>query len=168
MTASTAGQPDIADVFDQHQYAEFVLHDAGAALATMVAEPSVRLMATQAGGDGREAVARFYDQELIPSLPPDLQLTPVSRTVGPDRLVDEGILAFTHTAEVPWALPGVLPTGRRIEVPVIVIVEFEAGRVARERVYWDQASVLSQVGLLDTDQLPVVGEQAARVLRRRT
>ena len=165
MTASTPGQPDLAGVFDRHQYAEFVLHDADKALETMVAEPSVRLMPTQAGGDGREAVYRFYRREFIPSLPPDLRVTLVSRTVGADRLVDEDLIAFTHTVEVPWLLPGVPPTGRRIEVPGIVLVEFEGGRVARERVYWDQASVLAQARLLDAEQLPVIGHQAARALR---
>jgi hypothetical protein len=89
MTASTPSRPDLAGVFDQHQYAEFVLHDASKALETMVAEPSVRLMPTQAGGDGRAAVYGFYSREFIPSLPPDLQVTLVSRTVGADRLVDE-------------------------------------------------------------------------------
>jgi carboxymethylenebutenolidase len=168
MTASTSSHPDIAAVFDQHQYAEFVLHDAGKALETMVDEPSVRLMATQAGGDGREAVYRFYSQEFIPSLPPDVQVTLVSRTVGADRLVDEDILAFTHTMEVPWALPGVPPTGRRIEIPGIVIVEFEGGKVARERVYWDQASALVQAGLLEAAKFPVIGKQAAIALRAQT
>ena len=165
MTASAPGQPDVAGVFDRHQYAEFVLHDAAKALETMVAEPSVRLMPTQAGGDGREAVYRFYRREFIPGLPPDIEVTLVSRTVGADRLVDEDLLVYTQTREVPWLVPGVPPTGRRIEVPGIVIVEFQGGRVARERVYWDQASVLAQVGLLDAEQLPVVGHQAARALR---
>lgn len=168
MTASTPSQPDIAAVFDQHQYAEFVLHDAGKALETMVDEPSVRIMATQAGADGRQAVYVFYNQEFIPSLPPDIQVTAVSRTVGSDRLADEDILAFTHTIEVPWALPGVPPTGRRIEIPVIVIVDFEGGKVARERIYWDQASILAQAGLLDADEFRVIGKQAAMALRVQT
>jgi carboxymethylenebutenolidase len=134
----------------------------------MVDEPSVRIMATQAGGDGREAVYRFYSQEFIPSLPPDIQVTLVSRTVGADRLVDEDILAFTHTMEVPWALPWVPPTGRRIEIPVIVVVDFEGGKVARERIYWDHASVLAQAGLLDASKLPVIGNEAVTALRAQT
>jgi carboxymethylenebutenolidase len=168
MTAATPGRPDIAGVFDQHEYAEFVLRDAGKALETMVAEPSVRLMATQAGGDGRAGVHRFYSREFIPNLPADLQLTRVSRTVGADRLVDEDLVVFTHTIEVPWLLPGVPPTGRRIELPVIVVVDFDGGKVARERVYWDQASALAQAGLLDADELPVTGHQAAAALRAQT
>ena len=95
-------------------------------------------------------------------------MTLVSRTVGADRLVDEDILVFTHTIEVPWLLPGVPSTGRRIEVPGIVIVDFEGGKVARERVYWDQASVLAQAGLLEADQFPVIGNQAATALRVQT
>ena len=157
MTAVTPGQLDIAGVFDQRQYAEFVLHDADKALETLVQEPSVCLMATQAGGDGRQAVHRFYSQEFIPSLPPDIQVTLVSRTVGADRLVDEDLLVFTHTIEAPWILPGVPPTGRRLEIPGVVIVDFEGGKVARERIYWDQASVLAQAGLLDAGKLPGAG-----------
>jgi carboxymethylenebutenolidase len=168
MPTSTTGQPDLAGVFDQHQYAEFVLHDAGKALETMVAEPSVRLMPTQAGADGREAVYGFYSREFIPSLPPDLQVTLVSRTVGADRLVDEDILEFTHSVELQWLLPGVPPTGRRIEIPGIVIVEFQGGKVARERVYWDQASALVQAGLLEAAKFPVIGNQAAIALRAQT
>jgi carboxymethylenebutenolidase len=164
---STPGPLDIAEIFDQHQYAEFVLRDADKALETMTDEPSVRIMATHAGADGLDAVRKFYGQEFIPSLPPDIQVTLVSRTVGTDRLVDENLLAFTHTIAVPWVLPRVPPTGKRIEIPVIVIAEFEGGKLARERIYWDQASVLAQVGLLDADQLPVVVDQAARTLRAR-
>jgi carboxymethylenebutenolidase len=168
MTAATPGRPDLAGVFDQHEYAEFVLRDAGKALETMVEEPSVRLMATQAGGEDRASVHRFYSQELIPNLPPDLRVTRMSRTVGADRLVDEDLLEFTHTIEVPWLLPGVPPTGRRIEVPGIVVVDFEGGKVARERVYWDQASVLAQAGLLEAEKFPVIGNQAAATLRVQT
>jgi carboxymethylenebutenolidase len=166
MTASAS--PDIAGVFDQHSYAEFVLHDADRALETMTDAPSVRIMPTQAGGDGRAAVRRFYGREFIPSLPADIRVAPVSRTVGADRLVDEYLLAFTHTIEVPWALPGVPPTGRRIEIPAVVIAEFEGGKLARERIYWDQASLLAQAGLLDPKAVPVVGSQAAHALLART
>jgi carboxymethylenebutenolidase len=95
-------------------------------------------------------------------------VTLVSRTVGADRLVDEFLLECTQTIEVPWLLPGQPPTGRRIEIPGIVIVDFEAGKVARERVYWDQASVLAQAGLLDAEKLPVIGNQAARALLDQT
>jgi carboxymethylenebutenolidase len=97
-----------------------------------------------------------------------IEVTLVSRTVGADRLVDEDVLAFAHTIEVPWLLPGVPPTGRRIEIPGIVVIDFAGGKVARERVCWDQASVLAQAGLLDADQSRVVGSQAARVLRVQT
>jgi carboxymethylenebutenolidase len=158
---------DIAAVFDEHEYAEFVLRDAAKALETMVREPSVRLMPTQLGGEGRDAVLRFYGNVFIPSLPGDIELIRVSRTLGIDRLVDEDLVSFTHTAEIPWLLPQVSPTGKRIEAVVIVLAEFENGKLARERVYWDQGSVLAQVGLLESGTLPVSGNQAARVVRGR-
>jgi carboxymethylenebutenolidase len=158
---------DIAALFDEHEYAEFGLRDADKALETMVREPSVWLMATQLGGDGREAVRRFYGDVFIPNLPPNMDLIRVSRTVATDRLVDEDLVSFAHTTEIPWLLPRVRPTGRSIELVVIVVAEFEEGKLARERVYWDQASVLAQVGLLNIDRLPVSGDQAAAVVRRR-
>jgi carboxymethylenebutenolidase len=158
---------EIAAVFDEHEYAEFVLRDAVKALETMVEEPSVRLMPTQLGGDGREAVRRFYGDVFIPSLPANIELSRVSRTVGIDRLVDEDLFSFSHTTDIPWLLPGVPPTGKPIEVVAIVVAEFENGKLARERVYWDQASVLVQAGLLDSGRLLVSGNDAARVLRAR-
>ena len=89
---------------------------------------------------------------------------PVSRTVGPDRVVDELVLCFTHDVPMDTYLPGVPPTGRYVELPHVVVVDFQDGKVAAERIYWDQASLLAQVGLLDPATLPVIGaEQALRV-----
>jgi carboxymethylenebutenolidase len=162
-----SGSANIADVFDEHQYAEFGLRDAEKALETMTDEPSVRLMPTQLGGEGRQAVRRFYADVFIPNIPRAIEFVLVSRTVGTDRLVDEDLISFTHTMEIPWLLPGVAPTGKTIQIPGIVVAEFENGRLARERVYWDQASVLSQAGLLDENRLPATRDEAARTLRRR-
>jgi carboxymethylenebutenolidase len=158
---------DIAAVFDEHEYAEFVLRDADKALETMVREPSVRLMPTQLGGEGRASVRRFYRDVFIPNLPANLELIRISRTVGTDRLIDEDLLSFTHTTEIPWLIRGVSPTEKPIEVVVIVIAEFENGQLAHERVYWDQASVLAQIGLLHGERLPVSGNQAAQLVRSR-
>ena len=91
-------------------------------------------------------------------------MVPVSRTIGADRLVDEMILRFTHSLRMDWLLPGLAPTGRRVEVPMVVIVHFREGKVAHEHVYWDQASVLVQLGLLDPAGLPVAGAEAAHKL----
>jgi carboxymethylenebutenolidase len=95
-------------------------------------------------------------------MPPDTKLTPISRTVGENQLVDEMIFSFTHTQEVPWMLPGVPPTNRRVEVALVAIVRFGDGKLAHEHIYWDQASVLKQLGLLTDESLPVVGAESAR------
>ena len=95
-------------------------------------------------------------------MPPDTTIKPVSRTVGEDQLVDEMIFSFTHTQEIPWMLPGVRPTSRRVEVPLVVIVHFRDGKLSHEHIYWDQASVLKQIGLLTDESLPVVGADTAR------
>src|SRR3954470_19058486 len=94
----------------------------------------------------------------------DAVLTPIARTV-PSRVVDEFVLEFTHDTELPWMLPGVAPTGRRVRIPTVVVMGFDGDRVASEHIYWDQASVLVQVGLLEPSALPAAGaEQAARLL----
>ena len=92
-------------------------------------------------------------------------MVPVSRTVGADRIVDEFVLRFTHTTPVDWMLPAVAPTGRAVAVAMVAIVQFQGDKLAHEHIYWDQASVLVQIGLLDAAGLPVSGaEQAAKVI----
>ena len=95
-------------------------------------------------------------------MPPDTTLTPVSRTVGEDQFVDEMIFSFTHTREIPWMLPGIAPTNRRVEIPLVAIVRFRGDKLAHEHIYWDQASVLKQIGLLPAATLPVFGAETAR------
>ena len=95
-------------------------------------------------------------------MPPDMAMTPVSRTVGVDQLVDEMVVSFTHTIEMDWMLPGIAPTGRRVEVALVVIVRFRDGKLAHEHIYWDQASVLAQLGLIDPAALPVATAESAR------
>jgi carboxymethylenebutenolidase len=128
----------------------------------MTAEPWVNHVPVITGGVGRAQVKHFYGTYFIPAQPDDTQIVHVSRTVGENRLVDEIIHKFTHTIEMPWLLPGVPPTGKHVELAVIVVVEFEDGKVAGERIYWDQASVLAQLGLIDRDKLPVWGAEVAR------
>jgi carboxymethylenebutenolidase len=98
-------------------------------------------------------------------MPPDTTLTPVSRTIGDDQIVDEMIFQFTHTVKMDWMLPGIEPTGKRVEVPLVAIVKFRGDKLAHEHIYWDQASVLVQLGLLDRANLPVTGIESARKLR---
>ena len=94
-------------------------------------------------------------------MPPDTEMTSVSRTIGEDQIVDEMIFKFTHTIPMDWMLPGIPPTGKPVEVPLVAIVRFREGKLAHEHIYWDQASVLVQIGLIDAANLPVAGVESA-------
>lgn len=153
---------DLTALWEAHCRYEFETRDVDATMATMVAAPYVNHVPTLAGGVGHDELKRFYKYHFIGANPPDTTLTPVSRTVGADSLVDEMIFRFTHTTAVDWMLPGVAPTGRTVEVALVAIVKFEDGKLAHEHIYWDQASVLAQVGLLDPAGLPVAGAEAAK------
>jgi carboxymethylenebutenolidase len=153
---------DLAALWEAHCRYEFETRDVDATMATMVAEPYVNHIPTMAGGVGHDQLKRFYKYHFIGLNPPDTAMTPISRTVGADTLVDEVIFSFTHTTAIDWMLPGIPPTGRRVEVPLVAIVKFEGGKVAHEHIYWDQASVLVQVGLIDPRGLPVAGVETAR------
>ena len=154
-------KPDLARLWEEHTAHEFVTRDAESTLATMVEDAHVNHVPVMTGGCGKDALRRFYSRDFIPSMPPDTTLTPISRTVGQDQLVDEMIFSFTHTQEMPWMLPGIAPTHRRVEVPLVAIVGFRDGKLAHEHIYWDQASVLKQIGLLSDPRLPVFGAETA-------
>lgn len=156
---------DLAQLWEEHTRDEFITRDTESTLDTMVEDAYVNHIPVMTGGQGREALRRFYSTDFIPCMPPDTALTPVSRTIGQDQLVDEIIFSFTHTLEMPWMLPGIPPTGRKVEIPLVVIVHFRDGKLAHEHIYWDQASVLVQVGLLDPATLPVYGVETARKVR---
>jgi carboxymethylenebutenolidase len=118
-----------------------------------------------AGGVGADAVADFYVNYFVGHWPADTAIIPVCRTVGADRVVDEMVMSFTHDIPMPAFLPGVAPTGRAVLLPVVVVMGFDGDKVAYERIYWDQASALVQIGLLDETLLPVTGAaQAHKVL----
>jgi carboxymethylenebutenolidase len=157
---------DLGAVFDAHVKAEFVEKDVAATMATMAPEPYLTHVPTLTGGTGRAQVARFYRDHFVGHWPGDVQVKSLSRTIGQNRVVDELIVSFTHDREMRVYLPGVAPTGRKVVLPHVVVMGFdEAGRVAYEHIYWDQATLLVQVGLLDPALLPVAGaEQAARLL----
>ena len=153
---------DLAALWEAHCRYEFETRDVDATMATMVAAPYVNHVPTMTGGVGHDALKRFYKYHFIGGNPPDTALTPISRTIGADQIVDEMLFSFTHTSEVDWMLPGVAPTGCKVEVPLVAIVKFVGGKVAHEHIYWDQASVLVQVGLLEPAGLPVGGAETAR------
>ncbi len=160
---SAAG--DLGAVFDEHVAAEFEEQDLDATMRTMTEEPYVWHVPALTGAAGGQAVRGFYSTQFIGQTPADAVLHPIARTVSADRVVDEFVLEFTHDREVPFMLPGVAPSGRKVRIPTVVVMGFENGKVAHERIYWDQASVLVQVGLLDPTSLPVAGaEQADRLL----
>jgi len=157
---------DLGALFDGHIAREFADFDVNATMETMVAEPYVHCVATLAGGVGGREVNRFYSEHFINQIPKDAKVTPISRTVGKDQVVDELIVSFTHDTQWDYLLPGIPPTGKKVELPHVVVMKFENGKVAHEHVWWDQASLLVQVGLLDPANLPVVGiEQAKQLLR---
>lgn len=152
---------EIVRLWEEHIAHEFQTHDTEATLETMVADAYVNHIPVMTGGRGRDALRAFYSQDFIPTMPPDTKIEPVSRTVGEDQLVDEMIFSFTHSQSVPWMLPGVPPTGRFVRVPLVAIVDFRDGKLAHEHIYWDQASVLKQIGLLNDATLPVFGAETA-------
>ena len=159
-----ATETTLSSAWDQHLASEFAAKSADQALATMNAEPHVNMVPLMIGGRGREELHDFYANHFLSQIPPDMEMTTVSRTIGQGRVVDELIARFTHSIRMDWLLPGIEPTGKRVEFPFVVIVQFEGDKLAHEHLYWDQASVLVQLGLLDRT-LPVRGaETAAQVL----
>jgi carboxymethylenebutenolidase len=152
---------DLPALWQQHTDHEFVTRDTEATLATMVEDAYVNHIPVLTGGRGKDALRAFYSNDFIPKMPPDTTLIPVSRTVGEDQLVDEMIFSFTHTQEMPWMLPGVAPTNLPVRIPLVAIVKFRDGKLAHEHIYWDQASVLKQIGLLTDPSLPVRGVETA-------
>ena len=152
----------LSELWDEHTAHEFSTRDTERTLDTMVDDAYVNHVPVMTGGRGKTELRAFYSTDFIPRMPPDTRLTPVSRTVGEDQLVDEMIFSFTHTEEMPWMLPGVAPTNKYVEVPLVVIVKFRDGKLAHEHIYWDQASVLKQIGLISDATLPVFGAETAR------
>jgi carboxymethylenebutenolidase len=161
-TNLTPAQESLQALWEEHLQYEFGTHSTEDALATMVEDAYVNYIPVMTGGVGKAAVGEFYSKYFIPQIPPDLELVPISRTIGTDQLVDEMVATFTHTIQMDWMLPGVAPTGKRVEVPVVAIIRFRDGKLAHEHLYWDQASVLVQLSLLDAEKLPVVGVDSAR------
>ena len=155
---------DLGSVFDAHVRAEFVARDIDATMATMTDAPYVTHVPVLTGGCGREDVRRFYAGYFIGRWPADTQMRPISRTIGQGRVIDEFVLSFTHNIEMPAILPGLAPTGRKVDIPFVVVMGIQDGKVAYEHIYWDQGSLLAQIGLLDPNKLPVTGAEQARKL----
>jgi carboxymethylenebutenolidase len=152
---------DLVALWEAHCRYEFETRDVDATMASMVAEPYVNHVPTMTGGVGASQLKRFYKYHFIGANPPDTELLPISRTVGSDSLVDELLFRFTHSCEIDWMLPGIAPTGRRVEIALVAIVRFDGDKLVHEHIYWDQASVLVQIGKLDPAGLPVAGVATA-------
>jgi carboxymethylenebutenolidase len=162
MLQLTASQQAMVDLFARHMQAEQD-GDIETTMATMTDRPHLNHVPVMTGGVGRAGVRDFYTNHLVGKFfPPDVQMTLVSRTIGTDQIVEEVVFNFTHTQAIDWMLPGVPPTGKRVEMAIVVIVKVKDGKIAHEHIYWDQAGVLVQLGLLDPTGLPVSGAASAR------
>jgi len=163
MPAFTPVEQALIDVWDAHTAAEFAEKDADAAIATMTEHPVLIHVPVGTGATGREPLRKFYRETFIPNMPADFELELLSRSIGQNRLIDEFIVRFTHTVQMDWFAPGVAATGRRLVVPHVGIIAFEDGKISSEHIYWDQATVLLQLGRLDPS-LPALGaDQADRL-----
>lgn len=155
---------DLASIWENHLQYEFGDPDVEKLMPTMVAQPYVNHIPTMTGGYGYEELRRFYKHHFLPSTPPDAELVPISRTIGADRLVDEFVFRFKHDREIDWLVPGISPTNKDVEIPMVGIICFRGDKLYNEHIYWDQASVLVQLEVLDPHELPIAGSETAAKL----
>lgn len=164
MSASlTPEQQRMVDVWEEHTRCEFAQKSVDNTIATMIDKDAyINNVPTMMGGVGTKNVREFYSKYFIFQLPEDTETVLLSRTIGHTQIVDELVFKFTHTIQMNWMLPDIAPSGKRVEVALVAIVHFQKGKVAHEHIYWDQASVLTQLGLLDKKLLPIVGSEGAQ------
>jgi carboxymethylenebutenolidase len=165
MSSLTTHQQTMLAAWQQHTYAEFGLKDPEGALASMTEDPYVLNIPSGTGGVGRSAVYQFYADQMLPNLPPDLELVSLSQIFGDDRIVEEFVIRFTHTLKMDWMLPGVSATNRKVEFVLVGIIGFQGGKVASEHLLWDQATVLYQLGILDHPTAAAGVGSAAQLLK---
>ncbi|HEX8698103.1 MAG TPA: ester cyclase [Myxococcaceae bacterium] len=166
--SSASREKEIVSLWDTHLHAEFGHKSPEEALATMTGNPRVTIMPTMIGGKGTEELRNFYAKHFLNQLPPDIEVVPISRTIGQGRAVDEMVIRFTHTVQMDWVLPGIPPTGKRIEFAMVVVVQTEGDRIASENLYWDNATILRQAGLITDPKLPVLGAESAQNMLQHT
>ena len=153
---------EMIDLFQKHVDAQMA-GDLETTMATMGANPHLNHVPTMAGGVGRDGVRAFYRDRLVGKFfPPDVTMEQVSRTVGDSQIVEELFITFTHTVPIDWLLPGVPPTGKPVAMAAVTVAGFKDGKISHQHIYWDQAGILVQVGLLDPKGLPVSGGESAR------
>ena len=156
---------NLASVFDKHINCEFEKIDVDSTMQTMVKEPYVHHVPILTGGIGYEKVYTFYSDSFVGKMPSDTKFVRISRTIGKDQVVDELILSFTHDIEIPAMVPEIPPTGRYVELPLVVVMKFKGNKIAHEHIYWDQASLLYQIGLIDNKELPIIGIEQSKKLQ---
>lgn len=144
---------DLEAVWEEHTRYEFAERAVEKTMGTMVQEPYVNHVPTITGGIGRERLTHFYRNHFVHSNPPDTNLELVSRTVGIDRVIDEFVFSCTHDRVIDWLIPGVPPTGKKLEVPFTCVINIRGDRLFHEHISWDQATLLRQIALLP-DYLP--------------
>ncbi|KAG6809762.1 hypothetical protein H0H92_014821 [Tricholoma furcatifolium] len=157
---------DLETIWEEHTYFEFGDRSVAKTMGTMV----------MTGGVGRAELTAFYRDHFIFANPPDASMQTISRTVGTDRVVDEFIYSFTHDRMADWLLPGVPPSGKKLIIPMIAVVNIRGDRLYNEHIWWDQATVLKQAGILPEYlpyptlegikklRLPVAGTETAGML----
>ncbi|MBV1789101.1 dienelactone hydrolase family protein [Marinobacterium sp. D7] len=155
---------DLSYLWDKHCEYEFATRNVDDTMATMVAQPYVNHIPTLTGGVGYKDLYRFYKHHFVDSNPDDTKLIPISRTIGDTQIVDELLFCFTHDREIDWLVPGIAPTGKYVEIPLVAVVKFRGDKLYHEHIYWDQATVLVQLGVLDPEGLPVAGRETAAKL----
>jgi carboxymethylenebutenolidase len=155
---------NLGEIFDKHLEFEFDKEDVNATMTTMTKDPYVHHVPTLAGGRGYNGVYNFYKNHFVGKMPKDFKVTKISRTVGIDQVVDELVISFTHDTEIKYLLPGVAPTGKYVEIPHVVIMKFKNSKISHEHIYWDEASVLAQIGLLKTESIPITGIEQTKKL----
>ena len=157
---------NLAQVFDKHINYEFEKIDVDATMQTMVKEPYVHHVPILTGGIGYDGVYTFYSNSFVGKMPSNTKFVRISRTIGKDQVVDELILSFTHDIEIPAMIPGISPTRKYVELPLVVVMKFKGNKIAHEHIYWDQASLLVQIGLLDNNkELPIIGIEQSKKLQ---
>jgi carboxymethylenebutenolidase len=163
---------NLAKIFDKHVNCEFEDKDVDATMQTMTKEPYVYHVPVLTGGKGYNEVYTFYSNSFVGKMPSDTKFVRISRTISKDQVVDELIIRFTHKIEIPAMIPGIPPTGKYVELPIVVVMKFKGNKIAHEHIYWDQASLLKQIGLLDyttnnnnNNQLPIIGIEQSKKLQ---
>jgi len=160
----SANEQEMLAVLEKHIAAE-MQGDMDTTMSTMSANPHLLNVPNMIGGDGYEGVKQFYANHLVGKFfPPDVKFETVSITVGRTRVVQELVISFTHTVELEWMIPKIAPTNKKVEIAFVVVAGIENLKLTHEHIYWDQASVLLQLGLLDPQGLPVTGAESARRL----